>query len=95
MAVSGAEKQRKEASQAAQQARDVAAQDAKARAEADAKAIQSANLRLAADQQRRRGQRGLIAQGQESGIDEAAQTQPTMIGSTQRRPATPLIRWGR
>lgn len=93
--IHGAEQSRKAASQGRQQAKDMAAQDEKSRADADAKAIQSANLRLAADQQRRRGQRGLIARGEESGIDGAAETQPTMIGSQQRRPATPLIRWGR
>lgn len=93
--VYSANKANKSAKQGLQQTRDMAAQDEKARAEADAKAIQSANMRLATDQQRRRGQRGLIARGEESGIDEAAATQPTMIGSTQRRPATPLIRWGR
>lgn len=77
------------------------------RAQAEARATQSANLKLAADQRRRRGQNSLIARG---GIEEAAEfigpTQgymgpvqgymgPIAPQQTSRRPSTPLIRWGR
>jgi hypothetical protein len=57
------EQSRKAASKSRQQAADMAAADDKARAEADAKAVQNANLRLAADQRRRREQQSLISTG--------------------------------
>ena len=60
----------------------MAAADEKARAEADAKAIQNANLRLAADQRRRRQQQSLISTGAMVG-DADASTSP--ISTTTNR----------
>lgn len=80
--ISSAEQARKSASQGRQQARDMAATDERERAEAEAKAVQSANMRLAADQRRRREQQSLISTGAMVG-DADASTSP--ISKTTNR----------
>lgn len=90
-----AEKQRKEASQAASSQREMLAAEEGKRAAAEAKASGDANARLAQTQRRRREQGGLLAKGAPADTPSVLDTPLSSEGKARApNPGTPLMARG-